>query len=127
MVKEDVRITQITTDALRTDGDSSNLASFLPVLKQLKYLEEFSFRTRFMNGPAPVHLFTDFPIETIATSEFELDNDTIDQVIETLDQIKSSVLVWPPIWNHYLLFPKDFLTLFQRGGFFCTTLAVILL
>ena len=109
MVKEDVRVTQITSDALEVDGDSSNLEFFIPVLKQLEYLEEFSFRTTLENGPAPIHLFTDFPIESIETSEFELQEDTIDQVIEILDQIECEVLVWSPVWNDYLLSPEDLL------------------
>ena len=86
---------------------------FIHVLKRLKYLEKFTFQTNpeLFAEPPPYHLLTDLPIKSIFSNDFELGRDTIDQVIDTLDQIESlnEVVIWLPIWNDYLLSPEDLL------------------
>ena len=115
MVKQNVRIKEVCSDSLRVNGDSLNLVYFVPVLKRLKYLGEFTFRTNpeLFAKPPPYHLLTDLPIKSILSSDFEMGRDTIDHVIKTLDQIESldEVLIWSPIWNRYLLSPDDLLSL----------------
>ena len=92
MVEHDIKVTYIMSDALKTDGLSENFGLFAPVLKQMKYLEDFYFTQDPLEGldcPPPVHLLTDIPIQSITTNDFVMDKQNIKNIVNTLSKMKS--------------------------------------
>ena len=88
----------------------SNLSQFVPVLKRLKYLENFQFDGFYYDGPPPVHLFVDLPIICITANEFKFVKEKLPQIIDTLTQIKTlkAIQLNSSEWGDYKLSAEDF-------------------
>ena len=101
----------INSSHLRRNGFSSNLVPFIPILKRLRFLEEFHFdEEEYIDGPLPVNLFVDIPIKDIATEEFLLEEGKIHEIAETLrnmKSLKSFSIVEENEWTNYRFSPED--------------------
>ena len=112
MDQKGIKISTIHSGRLRTERASSNLVRFIPVLKKLKHLEEFSYSgDEFYDGPPPLHRFVDLPIKQITTAEFKLRRGKIRNIVDMLTQMKSlkDIHIYHHASNNYRLSPDDLL------------------
>ena len=92
MVEFDIKVTFIMNDALRLDGLSANFGLFAPVLKKMKYLDDLFIikgPQDVLDGPLPIHLLTDLPIDTVSTNDLKMEKGKIGEIVDTISRMKS--------------------------------------
>ena len=90
MVKQNIKVTSIDTDSLRTGNVGLNFLAFAEVIRKMKYLKELNVSDdNFAFDPPPVDYFKGLPIPVLATNDFKMDNEKLAQIANTLSEMKS--------------------------------------
>ena len=117
MVKLDIKVTVIDSDALKTDGEVSKLLKFADLIRKMNHLEDFSFAfEEFENDNIlSMEKLTDIPIKHATTGNFLIQKETINDVVKILSQMKclEELVIAPNFDKDYKLTVND-LALFQN-------------